>query len=700
MYQVFNSFQTGNVSLEELPPPSNPPGNLLIRSTVSLISAGTERMLVEFGRSNLLDKARSQPERLSQVFEKISSDGFLPTIDAINSKLSLPIPLGYCNVGIVIEVGDDTTGYSPGDRVVSNGYHAEYVSVPQNLCAKIPPSVDDKDAVFTVLSSIALHAIRLSKPTLGETYLVSGLGLIGILTCMLLKENGVNVLAIDPSLDNIEYAKSLGINCLQLCSHSDPLSWVHTNTSGHGVDSVIIAASTKSNEPVEFAASACRKRGRIVLIGVVGLELKRDLFYRKEISFLVSCSYGPGRYDPSYEKEAHDYPLPYVRWTEQRNFTAILNLISNSSFKPSRLVSHSFSIEQCLDAYQLLSSPSISRAILLTYNQSPSSCNTIRLFESPKLLPHGRTEPRVSFIGAGNHSSRTLIPAFSSARPSFVSLCAPTSEKAHFLAQKYGFTAVTTDTDLLLRDSSNAVVIATRHDSHASLITKALGLGKHVYVEKPLCLTSTELQDIASTYDNSKLLFVGFNRRFSPLVTRLQSLLSHLPSPRSYIYTINAGPLDPSHWLHDPSVGGGRLLGEACHFVDLVRFLDDSPILNITPTYAVDSNNSLRDSFNLSITFASGSIASINYLSTGHRSFPKETLQVFVANKVFSLNNFRKLSSWGLRRNVHMRLLRQDKGQAHCASSFLSAIKNGLDSPIPFDQIYEVHHQILSALNK
>ena len=687
--------------MPEVPTPALGNGHLLILTTCSLVSAGTERMLVQFGKASLIDKARQQPDKVHQVIAKARTDGLLTTLDAVQSKLDQPLPLGYCNVGTVVAVGSGVTGFNVGDRVASNGPHAELVAVPQHLCAHIPAEVGDEAASFTVLSAIGLQGIRLAQPSLGETFLVSGLGLIGLLTAQLLKAQGCRVLGLDPDPSKCSLAEELGVMVLNLSSGIDPVAWCLEQTSGIGVDGVLITAATSSSEPVHVAAQACRQRGRIVLVGVTGLELRRDLFYKKELSFQVSCSYGPGRYDPAYEKQGHDYPIGFVRWTEQRNFQAVLHALASGAVRTEPLVTHRFLIEQAAAAYELLGSPEPSLGILLQYpGTADPHQRTIVLPTEPaatgsRLRPG---QPLLGVIGAGNYASRMLIPAFAKAGANFHTLAASSGIGPVHVGRKFGFCQASTDVPALLANPScNTVVIATRHDSHAPLVQQALAAGKHVFVEKPLCLTAEELTAIEAAHTGELLLMVGFNRRFAPLVIDLQQQLQRFSGPKAFIYTCNAGAIPPDHWTQDPALGGGRLLGEACHFVDLLRHLADSPIEDLQLLSAADSK-SCSDTFSLQLRFADGSIGTVHYFANGSRAFPKERLEVFAAGKVLRLDNYRKLRAWGIPGFSTRRLLSQDKGQTACCATFLQAIEAGGPPPIASAELFEVQRWLLEAV--
>lgn len=701
MKQIFQDLKDGNTLMMDVPCPSVQPGHVLIRTFVSLVSAGTERMLLDFGKANLLDKARQQPDKVRMVMDKIRTDGLMPTIDAVRHKLDQPLPMGYCNAGVVVDVGAGVTGFAIGDRVASNGKHAEMVCVPANLCAKIPDEVNDEAAAFTVIGAIALQGIRLAQPTLGETVVVTGLGLIGLLAVQLLHAHGCRVLGIDLDPAKLELAKLFGAKTVDLSRGEDPVAAAMALSAGRGVDAVLLAASTKSHEPVKQAAHMCRKRGRIVLVGVVGLELSRADFYEKELTFQVSCSYGPGRYDPLYEEGGQDYPLGFVRWTEQRNFEAVLGLLADGRLNPAPLISHRFPLGHAQKAYELISSTKPSLGILLQYPEpTEKSSDELRLRTVPIAAPENRTsQPQdsvvVGVIGSGNYATQVLIPAFKQAGVSLRSVASSGGASGVHAGQKFGFEEATTDSTSLLNHADlNTVVITTRHDSHARYACQALELGKHVFVEKPLALRREDLAKIEDVYQKHQelVLMVGFNRRFSPHVKKMKSLLEAIHEPKSFIMTVNAGVIPLEHWTQDPAVGGGRMIGEACHFIDLLRFLADSPILSVQALMLGRAAGIpvQSDKVSFSLSFGDGSMGTVHYLANGHKSFPKERLEVFCAGRILQLDNFRTLRGFGWPGFTKMNLWRQDKGQTACVAAFVEAIRRGGASPIPFEELCEV----------
>ena len=683
-------------------------GKLLIRSQNSLISTGTERMLLEFGRASYLEKARQQPDKVRQVIQKIKTDGLAPTIAAVSGKLSTPLPMGYANVGQVTEVGDGVEGFSPGDRVASNGPHAEYVCVPANLCARVPENVASEDACFAILGAIALQGIRLVGPTIGERLAVIGLGLVGLLTAQILRANGCKVLGIDIDSEKARLAASMGFEAVDVSAGQDPLAAAEAFSAGQGVDAVIIAASTKSDGPVHQAATMCRKRGRIVLVGVTGLSLKRADCYEKELTFQVSCSYGPGRHDPNYEGKGLDYPIGFVRWTEQRNIEAVLEFMRSGAVTTGQLISHRFTIDDAPAAYEALGSSNSNLGIVLNYPLAQGGVSQRKRSidlgtEGEKRRPIG--QPTISAIGAGNYASRILLPVFKSAGAELNIVASKSGFSGTISGKTLGFRSSTTDLDYVFADQdSDAVVIATPHNTHAKLTIRALAEGKSVFVEKPLALDRLGLDEIKSAYRDARkgtskpILMVGFNRRFSPFVTRLKVEMEKSNSPAAIVYTVNAGRVPADHWIQDPDVGGGRIIGEACHFVDLARFLAGAPISTVSAKmlHCDLGASSQPESATITIGFENGAMATIHYLANGHGSFPKERVEVFQSGKILRLDNFRRLKGFGSA-GCSMWRLKQDKGQHECVSAFLDALRSGGESPIPFDQLIEVSEACIEA---
>ncbi|RMG43767.1 MAG: dehydrogenase [Acidobacteria bacterium] len=707
MKQVLQDLKEGATVVADVPCPRVRAGELLIQSRVSLVSTGTERMLVEFGRAGLIDKARQQPQKVRQVLNKVRTDGILSTWEAVKSKLDHPLPLGYSNVGVVLEVGSGVEGFEVGDRVVSNGPHAEVVSVPKHLCAKIPDWVDDEQAVFTVIGAIGLQGIRLAQPTLGETFVVIGLGLIGLVTVQLLRANGCRVFGVDIDPTKVAMARKFGAEAVDLSQGEDPVAAAFRFSRGRGVDGVLITASTKSDQPIRQAAAMCRKRGRIVLVGVAGMALERYEFYKKELSFQVSCSYGPGRYDPEYELHGHDYPVGYVRWTEQRNFEAVLDMLAAGLVDCRSLISHRFPIERAHEAYRLLTTNEQYLGIILEYGRSEE------VVRKPEvLLSHAASttalagDPIVSFIGAGNYASRFLIPAFKQSGVRLDTIVTSGGVSGVHHGRKHGFRRASTDPLAVIGgDSCNTVVIATRHDSHARYVCDALTAGKHVFVEKPLALSHNEIDAIEKVIQERRgmgevpILMVGFNRRFAPHVIRMKALLGSVNEPKCMVMTVNAGAIPKEHWTQDRTIGGGRIIGEACHFIDLLRHLAGARIkrFSVSRISAVPGIDIVNDKATITLDFEDGSIGTVHYFANGHSGFPKERLEVFCAGRVLQLDNFRRLRAMGWPGFRGMYTWRQDKGQVACVEAFVTAIQKGEPGPISIEELLEVSRTVIDV---
>lgn len=708
MKQLLQNMGKGETFIKTAPAPKLSPGMVLIQTTTTLISAGTEKMLVGFGKASYLEKARQQPEKVKQVLAKIKTDGLAATLDSVRSKLAQPLPLGYCHVGIVDAVGADVHEFKPGDRVISNGPHADLVRVAKNLCAKIPDGVDDESAAFTVAASIGLQGIRLSQPTIGERFVVIGVGLIGLLTVQLLKANGCQVLAIDFDDQKLALAERWGAQICNPLLGADPIAAGMAMSEGHGVDGVIITASTQSNDPITQAAQMSRQRGRIILVGVTGLQLNRADFYEKELSFQVSCSYGPGRYAAEYEEQGLDYPIGFVRWTEQRNFEAVLQLMAEGQLDVKPLISHRYLFEDALAAYDTLMEDKTALGILLQYTSKVSERYVDTVCLKPTVT-YKKDSAIISVIGAGNYASRVLIPALKQSGADFGTLVTTGGPNSVIQGEKGGFTHASTDVDAVFADPhTNTLVIATRHDSHAALVVKALNAGKHVFVEKPLALTLDELSAIEAAYHTQAMqgnachLMVGFNRRFSPQIQKMKSLLSQVPNPKTLIMTVNAGFIPADHWVQDQIIGGGRIIGEACHFIDLMRFLAGSKIktMQCMQMGMHPAEQTVEDKAVITLGFEDGSFGTIHYLANGAASFPKERIEVFTAGRVFQLDNFRRLTGFGWPKFKRMHLWKQDKGQVECCQRFLTAIKTGTPTPIAFEEIIEVARVTIMAANQ
>jgi predicted dehydrogenase/threonine dehydrogenase-like Zn-dependent dehydrogenase len=706
MRQILQSLKSGQIELAELPVPKVRPGTLLIKTSRSLISLGTERMLLNFGKAGWVDKARQQPDKVKQVLQKVKTDGLMPTVNAVFNKLEQPLALGYSNAGVVIEVGSGVFGFKTGDRVVSNGNHAEVVCIPANLCARIPDGVDDTGASFTVVSSIALEGVRLINPTLGESIAVIGLGLIGLLTCQILQANGCRVIGFDFDRQKVELAREYGVSAFDISHGNSPVELAMNFSRGHGVDGVLITAATTSNDPAQQAPQMCRKRGRVVLVGVSGLNLSRDDFYKKEISFQVSCSYGPGRYASEYEEKGLDYPIGYVRWTEQRNFEAVLDLMAAGKLRTKELVSREIPFQEAQQAYEMVAEARDILGLILAYDGKVDlTARSVALNDMPHFNPRAGEKVVVGVIGAGNYAGGMLIPAFARAGALLKTIASAGGVSGSHVGSKQGFAISTTDSSRIFNDPEiNTVVIATRHGSHARFVIDALNSGRHVFVEKPLCLSFSELEEVKNAYlqaNRSKgtHLMVGFNRRFSPLSVLAAEKLRSGNSPCSIVITVNAGVIPADHWAQDFASGGGRIIGEGCHFIDLIRFFADSQIESIQ---TVSMNNPLSqgkapDTVTISLTCKDGSIGTVHYFANGSKDFAKERIEIFSGGRILQIDNFKNLNFFGWPGGKNQALWAQDKGQEACATAFVRAIEHGLATPVSFEELYEVSLNTLQA---
>ena len=693
MKQILQSFKTGETILEDYPVPYVGSGSVLIQTSHSLVSLGTERMLVEFGRASLIEKARQQPEKVNQVLDKIKADGLLPTMEAVFNKLGQPIPLGYCNVGKVIAVGKGVSEFAIGDRVASNGPHSEVVSVPKNLVVKIPDSVSDEAATFTVIGSIGLQGIRLLKPQLGETVVVIGLGLIGLITCQLLKANGCNVIGIDLDQSKCNLAKKWGINTLNPKTNI-PVKSVLDITQGLGADGVLITASTKSNDVISQAAQMSRKRGRIILVGVVGLNINRADFYEKELSFQVSCSYGPGRYDDQYEQKGIDYPLSFVRWTEKRNFKAILDAIKNGSLNVKDLITEKVPLVDYDKIYHNMDSNKFIASILVYpgLNKDEIKTKTILLNNSTFSGQKGV----VGIIGAGNFTNMTVLPSLKESGAQLKMIASSGGASSTQLAKKHGISQSTTDYKEILNDEDvDTVIITTRHGSHAKLVVESLNAGKNTFVEKPLALNPDELDQIIEAYNNpqqktnSQTLTVGFNRRFSPHLIKVKQSMGDGAGAVNIIANMNAGFIPKDHWVHDLESGGGRIIGEACHLMDVCVYLSESLITSVCMNGMGKSTNLATDNASIILNFQNGSNAVINYFSNGSKKYSKERVEVYSQERTWIIDNYRKTEAFGLKGFKTLKT-KMDKGHKTQFYELIQRIQNGGEPLIPIDEIINV----------
>jgi len=695
MKQIIQDLKSGDTILEEVPVPQIRRGHVLIKTHRTLVSLGTEKMLVNFGKANFLDKARQQPDKVKQVIQKIQSDGLKPTMDAVFRKLGEPLPLGYCNAGEVIGVGKDVTEFKVGDRVVSNGNHAEVVNVPKNLVAKIPDKVSYDEASFTVIGAIGLQGIRLINPTFGETVVVTGLGLIGLMASQLLLANGCKVIGLDFDQTKVDLAKSWGVQAYNAAGGTDVVKLVEGLTDGVGADAVLITASTKSDEVISQAAQMSRKRGRIVLVGVIGLNIMRADFYEKELSFQVSCSYGPGRYDEEYETKGNDYPLPYVRWTEKRNFEAILAAINSGKVSVKPLITETIDLENYNDIYGNMSN-SKSIASILKYKGNVSIKETaVEITKKDFKVAKGV----LGIIGAGNFTKAMIVPMLSKLNANIKYIASSRGLSSTTTAKKYGIAQSTTNyKDILADDDVESVLITTQHNAHASQVIECLKAGKHVFVEKPLALTNDEIDEIVKVYEQgNQSISVGFNRRFSPFIIDAKKQLGNTSdSPIHVVATMNAGFIPADHWVQDMEVGGGRIIGEACHLIDLITYLTDSLVDSVVMNSMGTNPDAGTDNVSILLKYKNGSNGVINYFANGHKSYSKERVEVYSQGRTIVMDNFRKSKYYGFKSSGMKKS--QDKGHYNQFKLLIDNLKKDGSPTIPFEQVINTSRAAIAAV--
>jgi predicted dehydrogenase/threonine dehydrogenase-like Zn-dependent dehydrogenase len=706
MKQVVQDFRAGTTSVIDVPVPQLKPNMALVRNSASLVSVGTERALVAFASKNILGKARSRPDLVRQVVDKARREGILTTIDAVRTRLDQPLPLGYSSAGTIVQVGPGLADFQVGDRVACAGgghaVHAEYVLVPKNLLAKIPENVDFEAAAFTTLGSIALHGFRLANPTLGEFVAVIGLGVLGLLAGGVARAAGCKVFGIDVDPDRVAFAQQLGFAAV---ARDEAESAALGFTKGMGFDVVQICADTTEDDTVILAGEITRDRGRVISTGVVGIGLPRKTYFEKELSFIVSRSYGPGRYDKNYEEEGVDYPIGYVRWTEQRNLSAFLEILATEAFDVHPLISHRFPIERAEEAYALLSSEKAEPflGVVIAYPGSEADVEPLaRKIVLSTTTADGSDEVRLGVIGAGNFAKAVMLPIMQGSGVQRVGLTAATGISATETAKRFGFEYAATESDEILADDRvNAVAILTRHDLHAPLVLQALKADKHVFCEKPLAIVPDDLRSIAKALEGSdRILAVGFNRRFAPYAAELKKFLLSVNEPLIMNYRVNAGLLPQDHWLHDPAQGGGRIIGEGCHFIDFLSFVASSPIKSIMAKGTPSDDRYREDNVILMFKYQNGSVGTITYVANGDRSLPKERLEVFGGGSVAILDDFRRLEliSDG-RKSVRKNRWRQDKGHRPEWEAFMRAVREGGPPPIPYQELFDVSLASILALD-
>jgi predicted dehydrogenase/threonine dehydrogenase-like Zn-dependent dehydrogenase len=706
MKQLLQNMKTGKTTIKEIPVPTPRAGQALVKVAASLVSVGTERMLVEFGEKSLVGKARSRPDLVKQVLDKARREGLLTTVAAAFNRLDQPMALGYSSAGTIVSVGDGVEGFRVGQRVAcaGGGYavHAEYALVPRNLLAPLPDSVDFESAAFTTLGAIALHGFRLAEPQVGECVTVIGLGLLGLLTLQIADAAGCRVLGIDINPARVALATRFGA---EACLRDQAVDSAQAFTANRGADVVLICADTSSADPVELAGIIARDRARVVATGAVGLTIPRKIYYEKELSFVNSRSYGPGRYDSAYEEGGQDYPLGYVRWTEGRNLEAVVRLLESGKLKVESLITHRFPIEKADEAYEVITGKKKEAflGVLLTYPQEMSSAPVSRV-TFPALRGTGqRVTVKLGMLGAGLFANATLLPALRKVNGvELVGIASAGGLHAQHSARKFGFAYATSSDDEIINDPNiNTVAILTRHDTHAELVVKTLQAGKHVFVEKPLAISSDQLSVISDQLliaDNC-LLMTGFNRRFAPLAQLLHSSLFTRHEPLYMHYRINAGYIPLNHWTQDPAQGGGRVIGEGCHFVDFITFLVGQVPLSVSAHALPDNGKYREDNVSMTFTFPDGSVGVVDYLANGHKAFPKERVEVYCGGRVAVLEDFRSLEMvQDGRRKVVKSALKQDKGHAGEWQAFVKAIREGGQPPIPYEHLIGVTKATFAAV--
>ncbi len=695
MKQVLQHMKNGKTVVEDVPIPALKRNSALVQTAASLVSAGTERMVVEFAEKNLLGKAASRPDLVRQVISKARREGVITTLEAAFNKLDQPMVLGYSSAGTIIEVSEDLKGFAPGERVACAGgnyaVHAEYGVIPRNLLVRLPDEVDFESAAFTTLGAIAMQGFRLAEAQIGETVCVIGLGLLGLLTVQIVRAAGCSVFGIDVSKERVDLAKSLGIEASIREGCTD---LVPGFTRGRGFDHVLICADTHSNDPVELAGEIARDRATVVAIGAVGFDIPRKIYYEKELEFKVSRSYGPGRYDPQYEEKGLDYPLGYVRWTEGRNLESFVDLLHSGKVDVKPLITHRFPIEEAAAAYDLITGKTNQSflGVLLTYPQKAAAGKLERRISIPAREFQPVHDLQVGVLGAGNYAQAVFLPIMKkSANTGLAGIATSSGLSAKHAADKFGFKYSSSSEDEVLQDPAiNALAILTRHNLHARQVVTALQNKKAVYCEKPLALNLEELKEIEQQImlPDSPLLTVGFNRRFAPLALQFRDFFHGRTEPMSVHYRVNAGFLPLTHWLHDPLQGGGRIVGEGCHFIDFLTYLIGLSPVSVTAAALEDIGKYKQDNVVLTFKYGDGSIGTLIYLANGNKNFAKENVEVFCGGKIAILNDFRSLEmvTETKKETLHSRF-KQDKGHASAWAGFVNAVEHGGPAPIPYEQL-------------
>lgn len=706
MKQLLQNMKTGETHIADVPVPRPSQGTALVRTVASLVSTGTERMVIEFAKQGLLGKAKSRPDLVRDVLNKARQEGLLTTIEAAMNKLDQPMALGYSSAGTIVQTGPGLSGFRAGNRVAcaGGGYavHAEFAAVPQNLMAHIPDDVSFEQAAFTTIGAVAMQGFRLADVQVGAQIAVIGLGLLGLLTVGIASAAGCQVLGIDLDPERVALASQMGAHVA--VPRSDAVEATLAFSHGRGVDAVLICADSTSNDPLELAGEIARDRAKVVAVGAISLEVPRKSFYEKELDLVVSRSYGPGRYDKNYEEKALDYPIGYVRWTETRNMEAFLNLLAQGKLDVNPIITHRIPIGEGQKAYELITRKEPFLGVLLTYEEGgiPSDNRIIN-----RMAPSVQVKPgdilALGVLGAGNYARSTFLPVVQKvggiAPVGIVSASGATAQHA---AQRHGFGFATSDAETLLKDPAiNLMAILTRHNLHTPQILAAFEAGKHVYCEKPLAINHDQLEEIraALQLENQPMLMVGFNRRFAPLAAALKSFVQNRQEPLFAHYRVNANRLPEDHWLIDPEIGGGRIIGESCHFIDFLTFLVGENPVEVTTHGLPDQGIYSEDNVVMNFRFPDGSLGVVSYLANGDKAYPKEYVEVFCGGKVAALHDWRKLEMVEKgHRKVKRNLLRQDKGHSNAWKALLNALQGRKAPPIPYEQIIGVTLASFAAL--
>lgn len=694
MKYVMQSLNSGSPFVIDAPIPKVGKNEILIETQKTLISAGTEKMLINFAQSNIINKILKNKSKVSKVINKVKNDGIFEAYESVNNKLKIPIGMGYCNIGIVKDLGENVQGFSINDKVISNGGHSEYIAVSEKLCCKIDPTIDDDDAIFSILASISLHGIRLSNPTMGEKYCVIGLGLIGVITSLLLNANGCKVIAIDLNSNKVKKAKDLGINAIDSSAVKDPKQLCLSFSDDIGLDAAILCIDSNNSEALQLSSEILRKRGRIVLIGNSKINLSRDIFYEKELSFSVSRSYGPGRYEEKYEKDSLDYPIDYVRWTENRNIQTIVDLIKDNKINFKNLISKSFAFIQFKEAYEYVLKNNDGLGVILDYEKNTKPISNLIEINKPFFTNYTNSLITIGLIGAGSYANK-ILPLFKRQNIRFKTIISKKGLSAAILGKKFAFENVSTSDDDIFNDKEiNLVIICTHHDSHAYYVAKSIQNNKNVYVEKPLAINMLDLDYVKNMILKNPInLLVGYNRRFSKHIKKVKKILEINAGLKNLIININSGKIDSNHWVNNPNIGGGKLISEFCHFLDLSNYLIGKKVISFNKICQQDNS---KNNFSVQLKYEDGSISIINYFSNGNLSFPKEELNVFFNGKVIRINNYKKTQFFGFGLFKSLKTFRQDKGQKEMINVFLNSLQNYKINPvISFKEIYEMNKLLI-----